>query len=111
MQIPLTRAERTLGSGFMAALIVAMSRLPLTFQPQHCYHITTRCNNREFRLTRFECRQLLLYALRTCQSKYGFKLYGLCIMSNHVHYLLEPAQPEDVPKITAILILETSRSP
>jgi putative transposase len=76
-----------------------MPRLPRTFQPQHCYHITTRCNNREFRLTRFECRQLLLYALRTCQGKYGFKLYGLCIMSNHVHYLLEPAQPEHVSRI------------
>lgn len=23
-----------------------------------CYHITTRCNNREFRLTRLECREV-----------------------------------------------------
>jgi REP element-mobilizing transposase RayT len=33
------------------------------------------------------------------KGKYGFKLYALCIMSNHVHYLLEPAQPEDLPQI------------
>jgi hypothetical protein len=53
----------------------------------------------EFRLTRLECRQVFLYAIKKAQEKYGFKLYALCIMSNHVHYLLEPKQPEDLPKI------------
>jgi putative transposase len=32
-------------------------------------------------------------------DKYDFKLYALCIMSNHVHYLIEPSRPEDLPKI------------
>ncbi|MBT9311863.1 transposase [Leptothoe kymatousa] len=76
-----------------------MARTPRKFQKNYCYHITTRCNNREFRLTRFECRELLLFAIRRCRDKFGFKLYGLCIMSNHIHYLLEPAEPNDVPKI------------
>jgi putative transposase len=58
-----------------------------------------RCNNREFRLVRDECREVLLYAIARCKEKYGFKLHALCIMSNHVHYLLEPQQPEDLPKI------------
>jgi REP element-mobilizing transposase RayT len=39
-----------------------MSRQPRTLQPGYCYHITTRCNNREFRLTRWECRKVFLYA-------------------------------------------------
>jgi putative transposase len=64
-----------------------------------CYHITIRCNNREFRLTRLTCREVLLYAMAQCKAKYGFKLYALCIMSNHVHYLLEPQQPEELPQI------------
>lgn len=76
-----------------------MPRKPRELKPGHSYHITTRCNNREFRLTRLECRQVLLYALKKAIAKFGFKLYGLCIMSNHVHYLLEPAAPEDLPKI------------
>jgi putative transposase len=42
---------------------------------------------------------VLVYAIKKAQDKYRFKLYGLCIMSNHVHYLMEPAQPEDLPKI------------
>ncbi|PSB27745.1 transposase [Stenomitos frigidus] len=65
----------------------------------YCYHVTVRCNNREFRLMRDECREVLLYAIQACQANYGFKLYALCIMSNHVHYLLEPKQPEDLPRI------------
>lgn len=76
-----------------------MSRQPRKFQIGYCYHITVRCNNREFRLVREPCREVLLYAIRQCQGKYRFKLYALCIMSNHVHYLLEPQQPDDLPKV------------
>ncbi|MGF1499080.1 MAG: transposase [Elainellaceae cyanobacterium] len=76
-----------------------MSRSPRQLHPDYCYHVTVRCNNREFRLTRFECRELLLFAIKKCQGKFSFKLYGLCIMSNHVHYLLEPQAPEDLPRI------------
>ncbi|MFN7714946.1 MAG: transposase, partial [Pseudanabaenaceae cyanobacterium] len=43
----------------------------------HCYHVTVRCNNREFRLTRLECREVLLYAIAKCKDKFGFKLYAL----------------------------------
>ncbi|MEM6839014.1 MAG: transposase [Cyanobacteria bacterium P01_C01_bin.120] len=76
-----------------------MPRQPRDLRSDVCYHVTTRCNNRDFRLTRFECKELLLFALKQCQAKYDFKLYALCIMSNHVHYLLEPQQPEDLPKL------------
>jgi putative transposase len=76
-----------------------MSRQPRQLNAGYCYHITARCNNREFRLIRDECREVLLYAIQQCQEKYDFKLYAVCIMSNHVHYLLEPKQPEDLPHI------------
>ncbi|MEB3212737.1 MAG: transposase [Leptolyngbyaceae bacterium] len=67
--------------------------------PGYCYHITVRCNNREFCLTKYVCKQVLLFGLKQCQDKFDLKLYGLCVMSNHVHYLLEPGEPEDLPKI------------
>jgi putative transposase len=76
-----------------------MARLRRQLQLGFCYHVTVRCNNREFRLTRLECRELLLYAIKKCQEKYHFKLFALCVMSNHVHYLIEPKEPEDLPKI------------
>lgn len=76
-----------------------MPRSPREVAENYCYHITVRCNNREFRLTSLECREVLLFAIQRCQEKFGFKLYGICIMSNHVHYLLEPLIPEDLSRI------------
>ncbi|MFB2834368.1 transposase [Floridanema evergladense] len=76
-----------------------MPRPRRQIQPGYCYHITVRCNNREFKLHQRECREVLLFALKKALQKYRFRLYALCIMSNHVHYLLEPATPEDLPKI------------
>ncbi|WP_341530007.1 transposase [Nostoc sp. UHCC 0302] len=76
-----------------------MSRPKRDLKAGFCYHITVRCNNREFRLTRLKCREVFLCAIKKAQGKYGFKLYTLCIMSNHVHYLIEPQQTENLPKI------------
>jgi putative transposase len=44
-------------------------------QPGFSYHLTTRCNNREFNLARRECREVFLYAIKKALDKYGFKLY------------------------------------
>jgi len=57
-----------------------MSRKPRDIKDGYCYHITTCCNNREFRLTRHECRQLFLYALHErgwCQVSKSPKAYEL----------------------------------
>ncbi|MGH1393112.1 MAG: PatA/PatG family cyanobactin maturation protease [Trichormus sp.] len=80
-----------------------MPRKPRTFKPGYSYHITTRCNNREFKLSRRECREVFLYAIKKALNKFNFQLYALCIMSNHVHYLIEPTQPKDLPKIMHFL--------
>ena len=80
-----------------------MSRKSRNLQAGYSYHVTTRCNNREFKLSKRECREVFLYAINNALSKYKFKLYALCIMSNHVHYLIEPAQPQDLPKIMHFL--------
>jgi putative transposase len=80
-----------------------MSRKPRYLQIGYSYHITTRCNKREFNLSRRDCREVFLYAIKKALDKYQFKLYALCIMSNHIHYLIEPAQSEDLPKIMHFL--------
>lgn len=76
-----------------------MSRPKRIFKPNYCYHVTARCNSREFRLIRRECKEVLLFTLKKAIEKFQFKLYGLCIMSNHIHYLIEPKGTEDLPKI------------
>ncbi|MCX5966007.1 MAG: transposase [Cyanobacteria bacterium] len=76
-----------------------MPRKPRKFNPGYAYHITIRCNNREFKLHRWECRKVFLFAIKQALEKHKFKLYAVCIMSNHIHYLIEPEQPDDLPKI------------
>ena len=80
-----------------------MSRKQRTLKSGYVYHVTTRCNNREFKLSRRDCREVFLYAIKQTLNKFDFRLYALCIMSNHVHYLIEPKQPEDLPKIMHFL--------
>ncbi|MGB3532857.1 MAG: transposase [Microcoleaceae cyanobacterium] len=80
-----------------------MPRKPRTFKPGYAYHVTTRCNNREFKLQRQECREVFLYAIKKALEKYNFKLYALCIMSNHIHYLIEPDLADKLPKIMHFL--------
>ena len=80
-----------------------MPRKPRNLQAGYSYHVTTRCNNREFKLSKRECRKVFLYTIKKALDKHQFRLYALCIMSNHVHYLIEPAQPEDLPKIMHFL--------
>lgn len=80
-----------------------MSRNPRNLHSGYAYHVTTRCNNREFKLSSQACREVFLYAIKRAVNKFNFRLYALCIMSNHVHYLIEPKQPEDLPKIMHFL--------
>ncbi|WP_229423983.1 transposase [Moorena producens] len=87
----------------MPILLRFMARLPRNFKDGYCYHITTRCNNREFKLSKRVCREVFLYAIKKALLKYDFKLYGLCIMSNHVHYLIEPVCGADLSKIMHFL--------
>jgi putative transposase len=87
-----------------------MSRKPRNLQPDFSYHITVRCNNREFNLARRECREVILFALDRRGRKYRFRLYALCVMSNHVHYLMAPEHPEDLPKIMHFLNWYTAMS-
>jgi hypothetical protein len=58
-----------------------------------------RCNNRAFNLGSRESREILLYTLNRAKQKYDFKIFGLCIMLNHVHYVIQPATAEELPKI------------
>ncbi len=68
-------------------MIHTMPRPPRELKPGYCYHVTTRCNNREFKLLRHECREVFIYALnkavrqhsRSETAKFEFKLFALCL--------------------------------
>ena len=60
--------------------------------PGATYLVTVRCNNRGFDLGRSECRDVLLYTLKKALQKIPCRIYGVCLMNNHVHYLMECAE-------------------
>ena len=58
-----------------------------------------RCNNQAFDLRRPQARKVILFCLARAKERFGFDLFGLCVMSNHVHYLIRPARPEEMPRL------------
>ncbi|NES65320.1 MAG: transposase [Okeania sp. SIO2D1] len=76
-----------------------MPRQPRNLPSNCTFHITVRCNNKEFNLAKRATRELLLEVIAKAKQKFEFKIYGLCIMRNHIHYLLAPLNPEELPKL------------
>jgi putative transposase len=61
--------------------------------------VTVRCNNRDFDLRSKEARMFVLHALAKAMPRFNGRLYGVALMSNHVHYLLETNDPDDMPRL------------
>ena len=76
-----------------------MPRPRRSFDAATSYHVTMRCNNQAFDLRRPQARKVILFCLARAREKFGFDLFGLCVMSNHVHYLIRPARPEEMSRL------------
>ena len=51
------------------------------------YHVTIRCNNREFNFKGDDDFALYIRILLEAKAKYEVKIYAYCITNNHVHLL------------------------
>lgn len=58
------------------------------------YHIILRGQNRQTIFEDDEDREKFLQTLETCKNKSGFKIYGYCLMGNHIHLLLHEMDEE-----------------
>jgi putative transposase len=76
-----------------------MARPRRAFAPAASYHVTMRCNNQAFDLRRPQSRKAILFCLAKARGKFDFALFGICVMSNHVHYMIRPTRPEDMPRL------------
>lgn len=65
----------------------------------HSFHITLRCNSRQFLIAKRIRRDVLLVVLEKAKQKYSFRLYGVCLMANHIHLLLKPQDATQLPKL------------
>ncbi|MEK6728022.1 MAG: transposase [Candidatus Omnitrophota bacterium] len=66
-----------------------MARTPRVVMDNTVYHIITRGNQKQKVFREPSDYQEYLKLLLKYKNKYRFKLYGFCLMPNHVHLLLE----------------------
>lgn len=63
------------------------------------YHVTARVNRREMLLDRGEVRDLFLVFLGRAKKRYRFQVANFCVMGNHIHLQVQPAEGESLSAI------------
>jgi putative transposase len=81
-----------------------MPRPPRQLVDGGCYHLIARGNNRWFLFTQDEEFTYFLDCLGRAKTRYPAKLYHYCVMSNHLHLLLEIAVGEQLPKFMQFVL-------
>ena len=76
-----------------------MNKKPRQLPQGHSFHITLRCNSRAFLIAKRLRRDVLLAVLAKAQTKIPHRLYGVCLMANHIHLLLRPSDATQLPKL------------
>ena len=76
-----------------------MSRSPRHLPQGYSFHITLRCNSRQFLIAKGLRRDVLLAVLAKAQAKVPHRLYAVCLMANHLHLLIRPDDASKLPKL------------
>ena len=58
-----------------------------------------RSNRQEFIFEQNSIKELFICVLKKAKKKYRFKIIDFCIMSNHIHLVIQPHPSEDISKI------------
>ena len=81
-----------------------MPRKPRQLLDGACYHLVARGNNRQFLFQEEETFRYFLGLLEKAKSRYPAKLYHYCLMSNHIHLLLQIEEGPQLPKLMQMLL-------
>ena len=65
----------------------------------YSFHITLRCNSRQFLIAKGLRRDVLLSVLAKAQAKIPHRLYAVCLMANHLHLLIRPDDASQLPRL------------
>src|SRR6516165_3928110 len=76
-----------------------MGRFPRALGEGLVYHALNRGNNRADVFAEESDYVAFLQALGQTQSRFPFKLFGYCLMTNHFHLLLQPGQGQSISRI------------
>jgi putative transposase len=76
-----------------------MPRAPRHLPKGYSFHITLRCNSRQFLIAKGLRRDVLLAVLAKAKQKYPCKVYAVCLMANHLHLLIKPDDASQLPRL------------
>src|SRR5438445_8140977 len=76
-----------------------MGRSPRLIADGLVYHALNRDNNREAVFTGEADFVAFLQALAKTQSRYPFRLFGYCLMTNHFHLLIRPEPGQSISRV------------
>ena len=62
------------------------------------YHVTIRCNNRQFGFKGDDDFALYIQILLEAKAKYEVKIYAYCLTHNHVHLLVATLEKDNLSK-------------
>ncbi|MGR3220381.1 MAG: REP-associated tyrosine transposase [Candidatus Anammoxibacter sp.] len=87
-----------------------MGRYARINYPNLIYHVINRGNNREIIFAEDEDYQHYLNTIQRYKKKYHFKLYAYCLMTNHVHLLIQVSKEGSISKIMqSVTVAHTRR--
>ena len=76
-----------------------MSRTPRCLLQGHAFHITLRCNSRQFLIAKGLRRDVLLAVLKKVKHKFAVKVYGLCLMAYILPLPIKPENTKGLPRV------------
>ncbi len=81
--------------GMSIAVKHCMPRMPRVIVPNHPHHILQRGHNRGVVFIEREDYLRYLDHLEECKKRLQVKVYAYCLMTNHVHLILDPGERID----------------
>jgi putative transposase len=73
-----------------------MPRVARIVVPGTAHHVTQRGNNRQDVFFTDDDRRFYLKTLREQSQRFGLSVRGWCLMTNHVHLVVVPAEPDSL---------------
>ena len=74
------------------------------------YHVTSRTNDKVRVFNNKIGRKIMLITLQNAKEKYNFTLTNFCIMPNHIHLLIRPAEGTCLTKIMQWIKTNSAKS-
>lgn len=68
------------------------------------YHVVAQINRQEYVFNKPDIKALFLRILKRTRKKYRFDLKNFCVMSNHVHLLIQPKAGNSLSEIMQWLL-------